>query len=168
MTIDGKEYKVRDLMRDAVIIQKDAELSHALEALIKGKSNIAVVVDDNGALLGGVSTLDIIRAILPDYIEQDPTAAHFADTAMLREDTLKSASTSISNFINTKDVTVHPDANLLEATVLSCINAQGRIIVVDDENKPVGLLTRTEIKQVLAAFLNIENNLEEFCKDTSC
>ena len=168
MTIDGKEYKVRDLMREVVTIPRDTELTAALETLVQQKSNIAVVVDADGKMLGGVSTLDIIKAILPDYIEADPTAAHFADTAMLKEDTLKSASKHVCDFINTQDVTVEADASLLEATVLSCINAQGRIVVVDADNIPVGLLTRTEIKQVLAAFLGIKNDLEEFCNNGDC
>ena len=168
MKIDGNEYKIRDLMREAVIIQKDAELVQVLESLIKGKSNIGVVVDTEGRYLGSVNTVDVIRAILPDYIEEDPTAARFADTEMLREDTKKSATKSVSDFISKKDLTMHANANLLEAAVLSSVNAQGRTVIVDEDNKPLGILTRTEIKQVLGAFLDIKNDLEDFCSTGNC
>jgi predicted transcriptional regulator len=168
MTLNGKDYKVRDIMREVVTIQENVELKEALEALVKGKSNIAVVVDANGSFVGGVSTLDIIRAVLPDYMEKDQRAAHFADNTILREDTLKAATLPIADFVDKDDATVSPDANLLEATVIASVDGLGRIVVVDENNKPVGLLTRTEIKQVLAAFLDIENELQDFCAGSDC
>lgn len=168
MNINGKEYKVSDIMREVVQIREDVQLKGALEALVKGKSNIAVVVDAEGAFVGGVSTLDIIRAVLPDYMENDQRAAHFTDNKMLLEDTQKAASMPIADFVDKDEVVVGPDTNLLEATVLASVDGSGRIVVVDENKKPIGLLTRTEIKQVLAAFLDIENELDTFCAGDTC
>jgi len=125
------------------------------------------VVDVEGRLVGGVSTLDIIRAVLPDYIESDEVAARFANTEMLKEDACKAAAKPLSEFVDRNEATVDPDANLLEATVISSRDSNGRIIVIDEHRKPVGLLTRTEIKQVLAAFLGVSDELHSACKDTS-
>jgi len=161
MTIDGKEYVVGDLMRDPVLIREDATLKEALGTLVDGQSNIGCVVDKNGVLVGGVSTLDIIRAVLPDYIEADTVAARFADNKMLLEDAKKAADVPLANFFDRDEATVSADTQLLEATAISSGDCNGRIIVIDKEHKPVGVLTRTEIKQVLAAFLGIKNELPQ-------
>lgn len=167
MKIDGKEYKVRDLMRHAVIIPENAQLKEALEALVEGKVNLAVVVDADGVFVGGITTLDIIRAILPDYLEEDKAVKHFVDDEMLSEDTKKAATIPIIDFVDRRDATIDPDAGLLEATIVASGDGNGRIVVVDENKKPVGLLTRTEIKQVLAAYLDIKNDLCEFCASDS-
>lgn len=168
MNIDGKQYLVRDLMRVPVLIQESVTLKEALKALVDGKSNMGCVVNAEGMLVGGVSTLDVIRAVLPDYLESDAVAARFADNAMLLEDATKAANTSLAKFINRDEATVAPDTQLLEATVISSRDCNGRIIVVDADRKPVGVLTRTEIKQVLAAFLGVRNELKEACEGDGC
>jgi predicted transcriptional regulator len=168
MTIDGKEYKVGDLMRPAVVITENTQLKDALEALINGKSNIAVVVDADGVFVGGVSTIDIIRAVLPKYLEDNKNISHFVDNKMLCEDTQKAATKLVIDFVNKNDSTIDPDANLLEATIIASADGPGRIIVVDENKKPLGILTRTEIKHVLAAFLDITHELHDFCANNNC
>jgi len=164
MGIDGKEYLVRDLMRPVVVLKDSIDLKEALAQLVKERSNIAGVVDDNGSFIGAVSTVSIIRAVLPDYMEADIVAAKFADDKLLKEDALRAAGKLLHEFVHTTEDVVKPDDNLLSATVTSAGHGTGRIFVLDEDGKPVGLLTRTEIKQVLAAFLGVNPELHEKCK----
>jgi CBS domain-containing protein len=160
MEIHGKEYRVRDLMRDPVLIQKGATLREALATLVEKKSNIACVVDEAGVFIGGISTLDIIREVLPDYVEYDPVAARFAHADMLKEDANNAAKVPVENFVDTEEATVAAETGVVEASVITAQENHGRIVVLDENKRPVGLLTRTEIKRVIAAFLEIENDLD--------
>jgi CBS domain-containing protein len=164
--MEGKDYKVRDLMRPTIVVRENDTLRDALEALVDGHCNVACVVDENGVLVGGFSTVDIIRAILPDYFEEDMVASRFADDSMLQEDVKRAATMPIRDFLYHEHVTIKGDATLLEATAVASAEGHSRIIVVDDENKPIGIVTRTEIKQVLANYLGIKNELKEAC--TTC
>jgi len=159
MGIEGKAYTVAELMRPALIIDHEVTIREVLAALVDGKTNLAVVVDSEGKLVGGISTLDVIRAVLPDYLEADEVAARFADDLMFKEDALKAAERPIRELIDKHESTVHPEDDLVNVAVLSSKDGHGRIIVVDEENKPLGILTRTEIKKALAAFLGIRNDL---------
>ena len=161
MKVNGKTYKVSDLMREPLLIQRDAHLKDVLLSLLDGKTNIGCVVDEDGHFVGAVTTVDVIRAILPDYIESDEVAARFADESMLKEDVLKAACHPISEFIEEDETTVSPDTQLLEATVLSSKDCNGRIVVTDEDNKPVGILSRTQIKRALVTFLDVRDELTE-------
>lgn len=159
MTIDGTHYSVREIMRPAITLPHTSTLRDALALLTERGTNLAIVVADSGEYLGSVTTIDIIRAILPDYLEADTVAARFADDQMLREDTEKSANLPVADFLDRTEATIRDDAHLLEATVRASQDDTGRIVVLDADNKPVGVLTRTEIKKVLAAFLGITNGI---------
>lgn len=161
MEINGTTYTVGDLMRNAVIIPEGSTLRDAIHILIETKSNIGCLVDKDGKLVGGVSTLDVIRAVLPDYIESDPVAARFANMELLKEDVTRSAEKLVIDFVDRNDATAKPNSNLVEEIVVSSRDCNGRIIVIDDEGKPIGILSRTEIKQVIGAFLGIKDELKE-------
>jgi len=159
MTIDGKHYKVADVMRKPVIVPRTQTLRDALALLMERNTNLGIVVEDDGTFLGTVTTLDIIRAVLPDYLEDDEVAARFADDALLKEDARKAADLPVCDFLDREETTIDADASLLEATVIAAKDSTGRIVVLDENNKPIGVLTRTEIKRVLAAYLGIKNEL---------
>lgn len=159
MTIGDKDYTLAEIMRPPVLVASTSTLRDALATLVDRRTNMGVVVDDAGVFLGTVTTLDIISAVLPDYLEADNVAARFADDALLREDTNKAATMPVCDFLDRDEATIDADAHLMEATVLASKDATGRIVVLDDARKPVGVLTRTEIKMVLAAYLGIRNEI---------
>lgn len=158
MTIGGKEYSIQDVMREPVLFAENATLKDALTEMVRRQTNSGLVVDTEGKLLGMVTTVDIIKAVLPDYLEEDEIAARFADESLLRQDALKSATLPIKDFMMEDVPTVPSDATLLEGAVMAVRGGYGRIAVVDENNKPVGVLTRTEIKRVIAGYLDIIND----------
>jgi predicted transcriptional regulator len=87
---------------------------------------------------------------------------------MLQEDVLKYATKPVREFVDTNDATVKGTSSLIEATVISSKDCHGRIIVVDDTNKPIGVLSRTEIKKVFGAFLGVRNELDAACGNDAC
>lgn len=152
--------QIDELMRPAIAVTGDITLHDALSRMIKERRNSLVVVDEAGALIGAVNAVDIIKEVLPDYLEEDEVAAHFADDTLLKEDAIRVKDKPVSEFMSTEIASIHTDGSLVEAAVLATKHGRGRIIVVDDANKPLGVLTRTEIKQVVASFLDIETELD--------
>lgn len=85
------------------------------------------VINDNGELIGLITSADIIKA----FINND-------------------GSSSITNYLRTNIVTVSPNEELVDIINKMINYNTGRIVVVD-EGKPVGIITRTDILQKLAA-----------------
>lgn len=159
--INGKKYTVADLMRRPFLIPSSATLKDALRVLIENRSNIGIVVAEDNTFVGTVSTVDIIKEILPDYIENDEVAARFADDDLLQEDVLKAGLMPVCDFVDTHEKTLQADSGLVEAAVIMVREDAGRIVIVDEARKPLGVLTRTEIKKMFGAFLGIADVLEQ-------
>ena len=110
--------------------------------------------------MGMINASDIIKAVLPDYLEEDLVAVRFANQKILQEDAQKAKNVPVRDFMNTKAPTIDEHSSVLEAAALASRAGFGRIIVVDADKKPVGIITRTEIKQVIASLIGIQNALE--------
>lgn len=144
-------------MRPPVLIQENGTLGSALEQMIREKRNSLTVVNEHGVLVGAVNAIDIIKAVVPDYLEDDAITARFADETILREDTKKAKDLPITSFMATDIPVIAHDASITEAAVTAASTGRGRITVVDENKKPVGVLTRTEIKQVIGSYLGFSN-----------
>lgn len=146
---------VKDLMRPAVLVKDTDSLHAVLEKMVYEKRNSLTVVDENGVLVGAVNAIDVIRAVVPDYLEEDQTAAHFADDSLLQEEVEKNRNLLVREFMATDIPTITEKTGLVEATVIAVCEGRGRITVVNDEKKPVGVLTRTELKMIIAGYAGI-------------
>jgi predicted transcriptional regulator len=159
MTINGKEIHIGDIMRPASTIESSATLKEVLAHMTEQKRNSLAVVDTEGILIGAVNAVDIIKEVVPDYLEDDAVAARFADDELFKEDAIRVQDKPLADFMSTDIPTITKDETLIEAAVLAAKHGRGRITVVDEHKKPIGVLTRTEIKQVIAAYLGLPNEL---------
>lgn len=153
--INGKSYTIEDVMRPAVFINNSATLEETLQKMINEHRNSLIVVAEDGTLSGMVNAVDIIKAVLPDYMEESNLAARFSNLDLLKEDAERVKDTLVTDFMETEIPTIKVDGSLIEATAIAAHSGKGRIAVVDAENKPVGVLTRTELKQVIGATLGM-------------
>ena len=160
MTIGDKTISIHDIMRPAVVVHQEDTLHDILSKMIGEKRNSLVVVDDDGRLCGMVGAIDLIKAVLPDYLEDDVVAAHFADQALLAEDAQHAKCNLVKDFMTEDAPTITESATVIEAAATAIQSGHGRITVVDDEHKPVGIITRTEIKQVIGSLLGIDGAFE--------
>ena len=138
-------------------ISVNATFFETLKKMIDEKTNSLVVVDDEGKVTGMINTGEMIREVVPDYLEEDDAiAAHFANKEMFAEDVKKAKDQPISKFMIKGPATVDADDSLMEVAVIAISENQMRVPVVDENKKPIGLVTRTEIKQVIGDILGIE------------
>ncbi len=147
-------------MRPPVLVPVGTTLRECLRLMVEQQRNSLTVVNEDGTFAGAVNAVDIIREVLPDYLEEDVISARFADESLLAQDAQRVADHPVETFMSRDVPTVTPRSSLVEAAVLAAVKGRGRITVLDEQRRPIGVLTRTEIKRVLAFFLGIPGALE--------
>lgn len=156
MTINGRSIAIKDVMREPKIVESGMIFRDVIRKMIVEKTNSLVVVDTDGSVVGMVNPKSLIKHVVPDYLENDSIAAHFATEDIFREEAAKVADVAIEDFMQKDISTVKADDTLMQAAVVALESGQVRIPVVDENQKPIGLLTRTELKNVIAAFLDVD------------
>lgn len=160
MTIDDKTIKLGDIMRQAVSVNENDTLLDVITKMISERRNSLIVVNNDGKLTGFVGATDVIKAVLPDYLEEDVIAAHFADQNILKEDAQRASNIPVKEFMTDEPAVIQETSSVLEAAATAIQSGQGRITVVDQDHKPVGIITRTEIKQVIGSLLDIPGSFD--------
>jgi len=118
---------VRNIMtKDIITVTPDMSVKEVANLLYNNKIRAAPVVKD-GALVGLVSSTDLLRVIYEGKID------------------LK-----IGEVANKKVLTIREDGDILDAILLMIKNNIGRLIVVDDEGKMIGIVTRTDLLRKIA------------------
>jgi CBS domain-containing protein len=147
---------VREIMRDVHTISADVSFKEALREMICKKTNSLVVVNEEGVFEGLVNARVFIEYAIPPYISNDEIAAHYANEELFREAVNQVADKPLRELIEKDIETIGADESLMKAAVIATKNRQIRIPVLDEEKKPIGLLTRTELKQLIGTFLEID------------
>lgn len=150
--------EVRDITKDAVLITEEASFKEALEKMVKQQTNTLLVVDDEGKLSGEVSVTDLLDAIVPEYLDGDSIAANFA-TGEMFDEAVKDATEKQVQFFMSKDFTaINLSDGLMTVAATAIAHQRARIPVVDNENRPVGMISRRGLKHILAQGLGIKDS----------
>ncbi len=160
MVIDGKTTTIEDIMRQPTTIGDDAILQDVLTKMIAEKTNSLLVLDKDQKLVGIVNAGSVIARVVPDYLEDDTIAARFATEDMFKEEVNKSSNVPVSEFMNAQPNTVKVTSSIMEAAIFALSKKQVRVPVVNDENEVVGLLTRTEFKQMIGHYMSIKESFK--------
>lgn len=138
--------KVADVMRrEIVTVSPEATLRSAARIIFSGQAGGLPVVDRKGKLVGIVVEKDILSLFfpsLPEYIE-DPT--HVKDFELMEEKVTEVLDLPIKEFMSKNPLTISPETPLLQAVSLMIAKRVGRLPVVDDKKKLVGIVSRGEI-----------------------
>lgn len=152
--------EVKDIVKPAVTISEEASFTEAVQAMINGKTNTLLVVNTEGKLSGEISVADLLDAIVPEYLDGDNIAAHFATEEMFAE-AVKDTETKQVQFFMSKDFSVVKMNDGLMSVAATAIGHQrARIPVVDADNRPIGIISRQGLKHIIADYLNIPNSTE--------
>lgn len=149
--------ELREIIKDAVIIEESATFREALTAMVNRQTNSLLVVDSEGMLVGEVSVSDLMDAIVPEYLDGDNIAADFATEEMFEEAVRNAADKEVSDFMSVETDPIRTDDGLMGVAATAIAQQRARIPVVDDDNRPVGIISRRGLKAMLAAFLNIKD-----------
>lgn len=150
--------EVKDIIKDAVTISEEASFREALDAMINGKTNTLLVVDDNGTLVGEVTVADLLDAIVPEYLDGDSIAANFATEEMFEEAVKDAEEQQVKYFMSTDFNAVDLEDGLMTVAATAIAHQRARIPVVDQNNNPIGIISRQGLKHILAEFLDIKDS----------
>jgi CBS domain-containing protein len=130
------ELVVADLMTlDPVVIKVDAALEDAERSMRERRISGLPVVDQHGALVGVISRTDVLE-------DGGPSMA-----LLLRR---KPSGLRVGELMSSPAVTVAMTAPLVEAARLMRDNRIHRVVAVDEEGRPVGVLSASDFVALYA------------------
>lgn len=150
--------EVKDILKEAVTISEDASFREALTAMVHGKTNTLLVIDADGKLSGEISVADLLDAVVPEYLDGDNIAAHFATEEMFEEAVRDAEERQVAFFMSHDFSAVEMDDGLMAVAATAIAHQRARIPVVDAEGRPIGIISRQGLKHILAQFLGIEDS----------
>lgn len=150
--------EVKNIMKEAITITEKASFEDAVRLMVERQTNSLLVVDDTGKLVGEVSVTDLLDAIVPEYLDGDNIAAHFATAAMFEEAIGDAAGQSVELFMDREVKSVSETEGIMSIATTAIANKRARIPVVNAEHKPVGIISRRGLKHIIADALSIAHN----------
>ncbi len=150
--------EVQDITKPAVTIHQDTVFADMVKMMVQRQTNSLLVVNDDGILVGEVSMADVLDAIVPEYLDGDSIAAHFASSDMFTSAVDEARDTPVKDFMSTAVTPVEADDSLMAVAALAIANHRTHIPVVDHDQHPVGIISRRGIKHLIANALNIPDS----------
>jgi CBS domain-containing protein len=143
---------LRQLMTPSpATIGPDVPLVELLATYRDMDSQLLYVVDPAGKLLGVISSFDILRVMLPFYLDSNLAKALPDDEAILRHAFAACRAMPASAFMTKKFIALIPDDSFLAAEALFTERGINVLPVVDDAGRLVGELSRRTALKYLAA-----------------
>lgn len=152
--------EIQKYMKDPVTINSNKSYKDAVQLMTDSRSNALMVVDDAGKLLGGIDIVTLIKVAIPEYLKGDKEATHIASHFV--PDNLFDTyihdvqDTPIKDFYFEYSKVVTPKSSVTEAAIKATEGRQSKIPVVDEDGKPLGILTRGCIRKIIASELGIQ------------
>lgn len=147
---------VRDVMTtDVLSFSPDQRVDDAMQALVDRGVDAGPVVDDRGAVVGMLSTSDLI---VRDARVHFPTVVNFlgvnvelpSSVGDFDDEISKALGASVGEVMQAKHLTtIGPDATLEDAATLMHHKDVSRLPVVDDDGQLVGIVARGDIVRAL-------------------
>lgn len=150
--------ELKDVIKEAVTIEAQKSFKQAVTLMVDKQTNVLLVVDDTGSLIGVVSVTDLLDAVVPEYLDGDSTAAHFASEDMFKQAVTETKDKPVCDFMSAELTTVREDESLMAVAVTAIVNKRLRIPVVNAAGKPVGIISRQGLKRIIAEQLGIEDS----------
>ncbi len=137
---------VRDVMAENVFSLKQSDTLRTAAQLLTSKViSGAPVVDDAGKLVGIISEKDIFRALFPTHEEFNNNPELWTDFNKLERAASQHADITVEKIMTKKVVTVDPDMSIMRVGSLLLVKRIHRAIVVDPDNRIIGLVSRRDI-----------------------
>lgn len=145
--------EVRDIIKDARVITEDTTFAEALTIMIRANTNSLLVADDNGTLCGELSVADLLDAIIPHDIDGDTVTNSLSEESAFAALIGTAKDQLVGDFMNTDYDAIHPDDGLMTIAAIAIAHQRARIPVTDHDGRPIGIISRQGLKQILAQYL---------------
>ena len=138
--------QVQDVMtRDVVAVQAATPFKRIAELIVERKVSAVPVLDADGVLIGLVSEADLITRI---EFPAGRRHASFMDGLRHGDELARSEATVAAELMTAWPSTIRPDAALAEAARRMLHAVVKRLLVVDADNRLIGIVTRSDLLKV--------------------
>ena len=131
---------IREIMSTRIVTVELGDRLEAVKEIFDSSRFHHLLVVEEGILYGVVSDRDLLRALSP-FI--DSTGETPRDAATLNK--------RVHQIMTRKPITLRPEAEIADAVRLFLTNKISCIPIVDDEFKPVGIVSWRDVLKSLAA-----------------
>lgn len=143
---------IREITKDAVVINENITFGEALEAMDNNKTNTLLVTDNEGVLTGEVTMTDILEAIIPDNLDGDQVMEQLYSDEGLRGAVKAAFEKPVVEFMSSDFSALNMDDNMLNVIATAIAHNRSSIPVVDIDNHPVGIVSRRGLKHIIKKF----------------
>ncbi len=138
--------KARDLMRrDLTSVDLDTTVAHVIYLLHQSGLSSLPVVDEEGRVVGVISERDLIRAVLPGYVDMLQSAAFLPSLDQLSRRLRGIGERRVAEFMVGDVVFARPDDTDLYLADLLIRKGLKQIPVLDEEKRLVGVVRRIDL-----------------------
>jgi len=124
---------VKDYMtRDLITFKKDTDINIVIKSLLDNRISGAPVLDDSGQVVGLIDDKDCLKVLFGNVYNRLPASA----------DTVSSYMSNVMKSINV-------DQNILDVASVFVSSPYKRLLVVDENNKLVGQISRRDILRAI-------------------
>lgn len=150
--------RIRSMMHNSLaVIGPDMDFAALLAAYRRMDSLLVYVTDQEDRLLGVITSYDILRALLPFYLDSNLVKALPDDETLVREAFETCRDRSVTDIMTTDFISVSPDDLFLEAEALIAEHGVNALPVVDAAGRLLGEISRRTILKYLAERCGLEN-----------
>lgn len=149
--------EIRDLTKEAVIINEEATFRDALSLMVSKQTNSLLVVDEEGKLSGEVGVSDLLDAIVPEYLDPENVLDELSTEDGFAKAVKNAELKSVRDFMMVDFQAVHVDDTLLAIAGTAIAHGSQHIPIVDHDDRPIGVISRRGLKHILAKYLDIHD-----------
>jgi len=143
--------KAKEIMtKNVTSLSADTNAQEALNLLQKMQISGLPVIDDKNKLLGMFTEKEILRNILPSYIENVGRFVYEENPKSIKKKFEDLVNFTVSQLMRKDVITVDENASLCEVARLMLVQKVRRIPVLDKEKRVVGIVAREDIIKAYA------------------
>ena len=154
--------KVSDVMSKMVDYVKPDDDVSKVALLIFGRNINGVPVCEGKKVVGFVTEKDILNKFFPSIQEFIEDTVHESNFLEMEEKASTILSLPVSKIMSKNPVTVTPDTPLLKAQSLMTVKEIGRLPVVDEDNKLIGMISKGDVFKSLVGKQIIFSENEDY------
>lgn len=148
--------ELKDITKEAAVINSDQTFADAVRKMIKEQANALIVVDEDGKFAGEVNVSDLFDAIVPEYLDGDTIIEYFADEDKFAKAVKDAAEKPVESFMSRDAEPVGITDSIINVAAVAVAHQHSRIPVVDHSDRPIGVISRRGLKQIIGNFMNIK------------
>lgn len=138
--------KVKQVMtKEVKSLLPEMSAEEAAQALFKMQISGLPVIDDQGKLRGMFTEKDILKHILPSYLDRVGRFVYEENPKGIKSKVLDLSRIKVKDIMRKEIITVVEDTTLCEVARIMLTQKVRRIPVLDKEGKVVGIVARQDV-----------------------